>query len=58
MYRHRHTETYNGIRIDVRANTRKELLEKVEAKKERINRTNINTNTKMKDYLHMKETLQ
>ena len=34
MYKYRHTETYNGIRIDVRANTRKELLEKVEAKKE------------------------
>ena len=53
MYRHRHTETYNGIRIDVRANTRKELLEKVEAKKERINKTNINTNTKLKDFADM-----
>ena len=45
MYRNRHTETYNSIKINVRANTRKELLEKVEAKIEKINRTNINTNT-------------
>ena len=53
MYKHRHTETYNGIRIDVRANTRKELMEKVEAKKERINRTNINTKTKHKESADM-----
>lgn len=44
-YKHRYTETYNGVRIDVKANTQKELMEKVAAKREQIARQSISPST-------------
>ena len=46
-YKYRHKETYQGVRLDIRANTTMELLEKIKAKKEQIDRETIDRNTKL-----------
>lgn len=37
-YKYRHREVYRNVRIDVKARTSKELLEKVQRKKDEIDR--------------------
>lgn len=52
MYKYRHTEVYKGVRIDKRANTTKELLEKVQRKKQEINDGGVNSNTLFGSYAY------
>ena len=40
-YKYRHTEIYHGVRIDIKANTTKELAEKIQKKKRKIDRTTV-----------------
>ena len=40
-YKLRYTEMYKGIRIDIKANTTRELTEKVQKKKQKIDRTTV-----------------
>lgn len=46
-YKYRHRETYKDVNIDIRANTTKDLMAKVAAKKQQIDRSTIDRNTKL-----------
>lgn len=48
--KYRHTEVYKGVRIDKRADTIKELMAKVEKKKEEIDGSAIDGSTPFRDY--------
>ena len=49
-YKYRHQETYKDMHIDVRANTLAELMEKVSAKKEQLDRQILSPDTKLKPF--------
>lgn len=53
MYKYRHTETYKGKRIDIRANSKKEIFEKLEKRKKAIDKSRLDTGTKLKDFCDM-----
>lgn len=46
-YRYRHRETYKDVRIDIRANTTKELAEKVARKRKSIDTATVDADTKL-----------
>jgi len=46
-YKYRHREKYNGVNIDVKANTSAELIERVRKKKSQINRATISPDIKL-----------
>ncbi len=48
QYKHRHTETYKDVRIDVKADTLSELMDKVAAKKQQIDRQILSPDTKLR----------
>lgn len=49
-YKYRHRETYNGIKIDIKADTTGELAEKLQKKRTQIDRQTISSDTKLKDF--------
>ena len=49
-YKHRHTEIYKDVRIDVKADTLSELMDKVAAKKQKIDRQVLSPDTKLKSF--------
>lgn len=50
MYKYRHTETYKGKRIDVRANSPTELSSKITKRKKAIDRQQLDGETLLKDF--------
>ena len=50
QYKHRHTETYKDVRIDVKADTIAELMSKVSARKEQIDKQILSPDTKLKPF--------
>lgn len=50
MYKHRYTEVYKGVRIDKKANTAKELMEKVQKKKREIDSGLVSDSILLKEY--------
>ena len=49
-YKHRHTETYKDVRIDVKADTLSELMDKVAAKKQQIDKQILSPDMKLKPF--------
>lgn len=49
-YKYRHREVYRNVRIDVKAHTSKELLAKVQKKKDEIDRGIIDDRIKLQDF--------
>lgn len=49
-YKYRHRETYKDFDIDVRANNKKELIEKINIRKQKIDNSIIDNNTSLKKY--------
>lgn len=49
-YTHRYREVYKGIPIDIKANSNKELQNKVKKKKEQIDKQTIDANMKLRDF--------
>lgn len=49
-YKYRHRETYKGIRIDLVSNSAEDLAEKIRAKKSRIDRQSMDTDTSLIDF--------
>ena len=50
QYKYRHQETYKDVKIDVRADTLTELMDKVAAKKAQVDRQILSPNTKLKPF--------
>ena len=46
-YKYRHRETYCGVQIDIKAKTSADLIRKVKAKKDKIDRASISPDTKL-----------
>ena len=44
-YKYRHREIYNGVAIDIRANSTKELVQKIKKKKDQIDRQTVSPDT-------------
>lgn len=52
-YKYRHTEMYKDVRIDCRANSKRDLMEKVYAKKRQIDRQSIDPDTRLRDFIFL-----
>lgn len=52
-YEYRHTEIYKGFRIDCRAHSSKELIEKVSARKEKIDHQAIDHGIRLHDFINL-----
>lgn len=49
-YKYRHKEVYKGVHIDIKANTTKDLNRKITEKKEKIDKTFLDTDTLFEDF--------
>lgn len=49
-YKYRHRERYKGVDIDIKANSTKTLIEKIKAKKSKIDKSFLDSNTLFKDF--------
>ena len=50
-YKYRHRETYKDILIDIKANTTGELSDKIQKRRDQIDRQYLDINTKLKDFI-------
>lgn len=50
QYEYRHKETYNGIKIDIKAHTTGELADKIQKKKSEIDRQMVSKDTSLRDF--------
>lgn len=49
-YKYRHKETYNGTKIDIKANSTGELADKIRKKKDQIDRQTLSKDTSLREF--------
>jgi len=52
-YTHRYREMYKGVSVDIKARSNKDLIQKVQAKKDQIDRQYLDKDTKLRDFVDL-----